>query len=130
MSDPLAQICADDALRERGVGVRFEIERNATRIPCFAVRFNGVAVAYINRCTHLPMELDWNAGKFFDFDDAHLICSTHGALYDPATGVGRGGPCRGVGLEPVAIVERDRAIWLRHDRLAAPKLAPLPASTP
>ncbi|MSQ21025.1 MAG: Rieske (2Fe-2S) protein, partial [Betaproteobacteria bacterium] len=43
-----------------------------------------------------------------------LICSTHGALYDPATGACRGGPCRGNGLIPVPVVERDGTIHIEE----------------
>jgi nitrite reductase/ring-hydroxylating ferredoxin subunit len=45
-----------------------------------------------------------------------LICSTHGALYDPATGDCRGGPCRGAGLEPVAVEEIDGQVVLEARR--------------
>jgi nitrite reductase/ring-hydroxylating ferredoxin subunit len=41
-----------------------------------------------------------------------LICSTHGALYDPATGACRGGPCRGGALERVAVEEIDGQVVL------------------
>jgi nitrite reductase/ring-hydroxylating ferredoxin subunit len=58
------------------------------------------------------VELDWQPGRFFDADGMVLICSTHGALYDPATGECRGGPCRGGALERVAIEEIDGEVVL------------------
>ena len=66
--------------------------------------------AYLNRCAHVGVELDWQAGRFFDADGMDLLCSTHGALYDPTSGACLGGPCRGGPLMPVAVEERDGAV--------------------
>jgi len=71
--------------------------------------------AYLNRCAHMPMELDWKLGKFFDIEGQLLICSTHGAIYAPDTGGCLGGPCFGGGLTPVAVEERDGKVWLKDD---------------
>lgn len=108
-------ICAAAELVERGDGVRFEIVRGGERLPAFAVRFGGVPRAYLNRCAHVPVELDWLPGKFFDSERDLLVCSTHGALYDPASGSCVGGPCRGARLTPVAVCERDGRVLLAPD---------------
>lgn len=105
-------ICASAALVERGDGVRFTVHRGGAEVPAFAIRFGGTVFAYLNRCSHVPMELDWNAGKFFDSGADLLICSTHGAMYDPRSGACRGGPCRSGGLEPVAVREREGRVLL------------------
>jgi nitrite reductase/ring-hydroxylating ferredoxin subunit len=42
--------------------------------------------ACLNRCAHIPLELDWNEGEFFDQSGLYLICSTYGATYQPDTG--------------------------------------------
>jgi len=93
--------------------VRFEVVQGGARHPAFAIRFDGRVHAYRNRCAHVAVELDWQPGRFFDADGIVLICSTHGALYDPATGACRGGPCRGAGLEPVPVEEIDGLVVLR-----------------
>lgn len=98
-----------------GAGVRFTVEWEGRTLPAFVIRSNGVAHAYINRCAHVGVELDWQAGQFFDPDTGLLICATHGALYDPASGICREGPCRGGQLLPVQIVERDGQIELKQD---------------
>ncbi len=105
-------ICQSEALVDRGEGVRFEVVQGGARHPAFAIRFDGRVHAYRNRCAHVAVELDWQAGRFFDADGIVLICSTHGALYDPATGECRGGPCRGAGLEPVPVEEIDGLVML------------------
>lgn len=117
-------ICASAALTDGGDGVRFAIDRGrGGPEPAFVVRHAGVARAFFNRCVHVPMELDWNAGKFFDASGTVLICSTHGAMYDPVTGGCAGGPCRGGRLERIPIVERDGGVRLDpphdHFRLAS-----------
>lgn len=106
-------ICASGELAEGGDGARFEVTRHGERVGAFAVRFAGEVHAYVNRCAHVPVELDWQPGKFFDSTGLVLICSTHGALYDPATGRCLGGPCGRGGLEKLAIEERDGVISLK-----------------
>lgn len=105
-------ICPSTALEERGTGVRFETTHAGQPAPAFVVRFDGVPRAFLNRCGHVPVELDWQEGVFFDFDRDFLICSTHGALYHPASGVCVGGRCNGRGLVPLAVAERDGLIYL------------------
>ena len=100
-------VCPSGALVDGGDGVRFEVRRRGEVHPAFAIRFDGRVHAFVNRCAHVAVELDWRPGQFFDADGIVLICSTHGALYDPATGECLGGPCRGGGLEPVAVAEVD-----------------------
>jgi nitrite reductase/ring-hydroxylating ferredoxin subunit len=104
-------ICAASDLEEGGVGVRFEVKRGAQTVQAFAIRWHGRVHAFLNRCGHIPVELDWQPGEFFDFSRLYLICATHGALYDPATGACRGGRCEGRGLDAVAVVERDGNIY-------------------
>ena len=53
----------------------------ASEAAAFAVRFRGRVRAFLNRCGHLPVELDWEEGRFFDASGLYLICATHGALY-------------------------------------------------
>ncbi len=105
-------ICGSDDLAEGAAGVRFEVSLAGRREPAFVVRFEGRAYGYLNRCAHVPSELDWIEGNFFDIDGRWLICATHGAIYDPATGHCAGGPCRGGGLVRVDVIERDGGVYL------------------
>lgn len=107
-------ICPSAALRDGGDGVRFEVQRAGAAHAAFAIRHEGRVHAFLNRCAHLGVELDWQPGRFFDADGMVLICSTHGALYDPPTGECLGGPCRGAGLVPVAVEEVDGEVVLRE----------------
>jgi nitrite reductase/ring-hydroxylating ferredoxin subunit len=105
-------ICSADALMDGGDGVRFEIVQQGSEMPAFAIRYKGRVYAYLNRCGHVPTELDWTAGKFFDLSGLYLICATHGALFAPDSGACLGGRCQGRGLMPVAVAERDGSIYL------------------
>lgn len=119
MAGPARVICEAGVLAERGPGVRFERKcaggAEPALEPAFVVRYRGVARAFVNRCAHVPMELDWQPGVFFDADGLYLICSTHGAIYDPATGACVGGPCRGGGLTPIPVREADGKILLEDE---------------
>lgn len=108
----LRLICASSELAEGGDGVRFELERDGESAPAFAIRFAGRVYAYLNRCAHIAMELDWKPGKFFDAEGEYLICSTHGALYAPESGACRGGPCRGAALVGLDVYEADGKVYM------------------
>lgn len=108
-------ICRSGELLERGRGVRFQVARRGETVPAFVVRFDGEAHAYLNRCAHRMLELDWNAGDFFDAFGAHLLCATHGARYAPASGACLGGPCARAGLVKLAVVEENGDVCLEPE---------------
>ena len=81
---PVKRICASAELVDGGRGVRFELDPKAYFAPvAFVVRHCGAVRAYVNHCPHAGTELDWNPGEFFDETGLYLICSTHGALFEP-----------------------------------------------
>jgi len=116
MADAKRLICPSNDLADGGDGVRFEVEVEGKPQPAFAVRYGGRVYAYLNRCAHMPMELDWKPGKFFDVWGLHLICSTHGATYAPDTGRCVRGPCFEEGLVPVPVEERDGRVFVKGNR--------------
>ena len=105
-------ICRSGELIEGGRGVRFEFAQRGLPRSAFVVRFDGAPRAYLNQCAHVPVELDWQPGQFFDHDGLYLVCATHGAMYDAGTGACAGGPCSGRGLIPIAVSERDGHIFI------------------
>ncbi|MEM5342326.1 Rieske (2Fe-2S) protein [Paraburkholderia azotifigens] len=111
------RVCASEELVDGGAGVRLNATYSGGDAVVFFVRYDGVAYGYLNRCAHVPMELDWNEGQFFESSGLYLMCATHGAIYAPDTGKCVGGPCRGGRLRPVKVDEREtpagRAVfWL------------------
>lgn len=111
-------IGASEELTERGRGIRFEVEEQGIAAPAFAVRYQGRVYAFVNRCAHVSLELDFMPGHFFDSSGDYLICATHGALYEPDSGRCAAGPCNGRGLEPLRVVERDGRVELVDHVLA------------
>lgn len=105
-------LCASSELVDGGTGLRFELIWQNEQAPAFVIRHRGRVHAYLNRCAHVPVELDWQAGEFFDYARLYLLCATHGALYDPATGACLGGRCAGRGLVVLPVAERDGHVYL------------------
>ena len=105
-------ICAAEAVRDGGEGVRFEVDAADGPVAAFVVRHGGRVYAYLNRCAHVPVELDWVAGQFFDLTGQWLMCAVHGAHYDPRDGRCVLGPCKGRRLHAVPVRERAGGIYL------------------
>lgn len=111
-------ICESPALVEGGKGIRFALMAGSVATTGFAVRFKGIAYGYLNRCAHVPIELDWAEGEFFESSGMYLMCSTHGAIYAPESGRCEGGPCRGGRLRPIMVSEHEgRLYWHPDDYL-------------
>ena len=107
------RICSASDLFEGGAGVRFTLEQgDHGPLQAFAVRHAGQVRAFLNQCAHVPVELDWQPGAFFDDERRFLVCATHGALYHPGDGRCAGGPCRGRGLRPVPCYELDGSVFV------------------
>ncbi|MCH8178558.1 MAG: Rieske 2Fe-2S domain-containing protein [Proteobacteria bacterium] len=117
-------LCASADLVERGDAVLFDVVEFGRTVQAFALRFDDVAVAYLNRCAHVPAEMDWQPGKFWDMDQRFIICSVHGALYDPPQGLCVGGPCVGARLQAIQLREEGGHVyWYPSERFQ-------PASNP
>ncbi len=125
-------ICSSADLEEGGRGVRFQVMLGGVPTPAFAVRHGGRVRGYLNRCGHIPVELDYLPGEFFESARLYLICSTHGALYDPDTGACVSGRCNGRGLTPVALEERAGGVYLTDRAMSWPKDGnrPFPPAAP
>ncbi len=98
-------ICRVDELIDGGRAVRFTLPiRGPTQeLACFVIAYDGGVYGYVNSCPHRGTELDWQAGEVFEETGLYLVCATHGALFEPVSGLCVGGPCQGEKLRPVAI---------------------------
>jgi nitrite reductase/ring-hydroxylating ferredoxin subunit len=110
-------ICTSEALKE-GHGVRFRLASWNCEEKGFVVRHRGRACAYVNQCPHAGTELDWQPGEFFDIAGLYLVCATHGALFEPDSGVCVAGPCRGASLRRLEVREADGEIVLVSETFA------------
>lgn len=106
---------ADESEITEGASVKFRFTRHGKFVDGFVARFRGELIAFENKCRHLPLSLDYGDNQFFSRDGKHLICQTHGALYEPASGLCVRGPCEGERLKPLKIAVRNGAVWLAED---------------
>ncbi len=104
-------LCAGSELAEAGRALVFDVLEYGAPARAFALRFNGRVVAYLNRCVHVPTELDWQPGEFLDSDKRWIICSIHGATYEPSDGRCVGGPCGRGRLTALRVEERDGQVY-------------------
>jgi len=107
-------LCNASDLVEGGLAVPFDVVYGGETCRAFAVRFEGRPHAFLNRCSHVAMELDFQPDRFFDDTGQWLLCATHGAVYKPDTGECMGGPCRG-GLVKIALSEQDGVVHWHTD---------------
>ena len=125
----LQRLCASADLVERGKAVVFDVLLWGQPARAFALRFNGQLVAYINRCAHVPVEMDWQPGEFLDHDKRWIVCSIHGATYEPADGRCIGGPCGRSKLMRLTVAEHgDWACWYPSADIRP--VLPVPPSAP
>lgn len=111
-SADLHPLCHSHDLKDGGEACPFDVVYGGQTCRAFAIRYRGVAHAYLNRCTHVAMEMDWKPNHFFDLTGQHLVCASHGALFQPDTGLCVGGPGRG-GLVRIELQENDGVIFWR-----------------
>jgi len=116
-------LCPSAELAEKGRAHVFELLHYGQPARGFALRYEGRVVAYLNRCLHVPTEMDWQPGEFLDSSKQYILCATHGAAYEPQTGRCAGGPCGRGRLTPIDIVERDGEVYWYPSRDTRPAFA-------
>ena len=115
-------VCDAGAVLEGGRGVRFAVSAFGDAATGFVVRHKGKVYGYLNRCAHVPIELDWAEGAFFESSGTYLMCATHGAIYVPESGQCAGGPCKGGRLRPIALREENDKIYWQPDQFIRPPI--------
>jgi len=116
-------LCASSELEERGNALVFDVLHFRQAARAFVLRFDGQVVAYLNRCLHVPTEMDWQPGEFLDSGKEFIMCSIHGAVYHPLTGRCAGGPCGRAGLTVIDVDERDGKVYWYPSRDTTPAVA-------
>lgn len=116
-------VCASIDIAEGGKGRRFPVSLYGEDASGFVVRYGGVVYGYLNRCAHVPIELDGERGEFFESSGLYLMCATHGAIYAPTNGNCAGGPCSGARLRKIMVFEKDGEIFWMPDDDVRPALA-------
>ena len=101
-----------------GESMKFLLPIRGTDEECFLINFNGEFHAYVNRCRHVPMPMDWVDNQFFAEEGRYLRCQTHNAYYEPGSGECIAGPSSACGkfLYRVPIELKDKVIYARPPR--------------
>ena len=111
------RIAEIDEIKE-GETIKFSFNRGERPQEGFVGRFKGRIFAYDNTCRHLPISLDYGDNRFFDSKGGTLVCQTHGAVYEPDTGLCTRGPCAGASLYALEVIEEDGVLWFDEASLS------------
>jgi nitrite reductase/ring-hydroxylating ferredoxin subunit len=120
---PAQALCSSAQLEDKGHAYVFDVLHFGQAARAFVLRFDGALVGYLNRCVHVPTEMDWQPGEFLDSGKAFILCSIHGAAYDPRDGRCVGGPCGRGKLTPLRVEERDGQVYWYPSRDTRPAFA-------
>ncbi len=108
---PRTALCTLDDLDATGArSLTVTLDGRPTDV--FVVRRGAAVYAYLDRCPHAGTPLAWAEHEYLDEDGEQLVCATHGARFDIASGACLGGPCRGAGLTPLPVTVADGTVWL------------------
>lgn len=79
----------------------------------FVVRSGSGVYAYANHCPHAGHALNLSPDRFFNADESLLLCSSHGALFEPDSGYCVAGPCAGEKLRSLECRVVDGVVLVR-----------------
>jgi nitrite reductase/ring-hydroxylating ferredoxin subunit len=86
-----------------GQSKKFTLRRGGRDCEAMLLNYRGNHYAYVNRCPHVGITLDWVDNQFFTVDNRYVMCANHGAVFEPPTGECVWGPCVGASLESLAL---------------------------
>jgi nitrite reductase/ring-hydroxylating ferredoxin subunit len=98
---------------EHGTSKKFTMRRGGRDLEALLVNYQGNHFAYVNRCPHTGITLDWVNNQFFNSDNRYIMCATHGAVFEPPSGECIWGPCVGLSLQRMPIEIDDGQIYAR-----------------
>ena len=96
-----------------GATKKFTMRRGGRDFEALLVNYQGTHYAYVNRCPHTGITLDWVNNQFFSADQRYIMCATHGAVFEPPSGECIWGPCVGLSLQSLPIVIDNGEIYAR-----------------
>ena len=113
----MIRLCAPSELAE-GQSLGFVIDQ----LNLLVVRRDGQVHAYLNRCPHRGIALEWQKDRFLDDSGSLIRCATHGALFLIESGECVAGPCEGQSLQMLECKEDRNGIWIEpYDVIGQPK---------
>lgn len=91
-----------------GMTKKFTLSNGKYSVEAIFLNYQGSLHAYLNRCPHIGIPLDWVDNQFFTLDGRYLMCTNHGATFEPAT---RERICVGTALQSIPLeIEVQRSL--------------------
>lgn len=116
MADNRIWVCSSGHLAEGDyIRVKASYKGNPGSVVVF--KHSDKHFAYLNRCVHMPRELDCEHNTIFDDKGQLLRCSMHGIVYDPMTGESLSTMCNGEKLTSIRIIEDQEGIWIKDKKV-------------
>jgi nitrite reductase/ring-hydroxylating ferredoxin subunit len=99
-------VCSLNELRATGCK-EFKLGSGEWPLTGFLVKAGAEVHAYVNRCAHQSLPLNYLPDRFLTHDDSMILCTAHGAIFEKSTGYCVSGPCAGRSLLriPVRVVD-------------------------
>ena len=97
-----------------GMTKKFALSNGKYSVEGMLLNYQGTLHAYVNRCPHIGISLDWVDNQFFTIDGRYLMCANHGATFEPATGECIWGPCVGAALQHVPLEMEGEKIFIQY----------------
>lgn len=97
-----------------GTSKKFRLTNGKSSVEGMLLNYQGSLYAYVNRCPHIGISLDWLDNQFFTIDGRYLMCANHGATFEPATGECIWGPCVGAALQSVPLQIEAEKIFVQY----------------
>jgi len=107
-------VCALAELADPGSRA-FTIGRGDWPLRGFVVRRGEAVHGYVNCCPHADHPLNLRPDEFLSPDGSLVLCNSHGALFEIATGLCIAGPCAGARLRRVLIEVTSGYVLLAAD---------------
>ena len=106
------RLCRMEEIDEDG-GKGFVFGEGTARREIFLVRVGDRVYGYENACPHLGSPLEFHSDRFLNAEGTHIICATHGALFEISSGHCISGPCAGDRLTPITLALEDdgTVVW-------------------
>jgi nitrite reductase/ring-hydroxylating ferredoxin subunit len=97
-----------------GMSKKFILSNGKHNVEAMLLNYQGSLCAYLNRCPHIGISLDWVENQFFTLDGRYLMCANHGATFEPATGECIWGPCVDTALQSVPLEIEGEKIFVQY----------------
>jgi nitrite reductase/ring-hydroxylating ferredoxin subunit len=123
MTTSLRFICHLSSLNDRDT-LGFRLGSGDWPLKGLVVRQGDQVFAYLNRCPHAGHPLNWQPNRFLNSDQTHLLCGSHGALFEVHNGACVAGPCTGQSLLALPLViEQDQVLLAEDPDILAARFA-------